>query len=76
MFTENQNYIAEYYKGWLIITDKASNKTSPVQLLSTETGRNITKKQFNDSVKKFGLDKACESFQRLAATYKFQQCYS
>lgn len=67
MFKENQNYMAEFYKGWLIITEKATNKPFLVQLMDSATGRNITRKQFNDGVKMFGLDKACQSFKRLAA---------
>lgn len=67
MFMENENFEAEYYKGWLIVTDKATRKASPVQLIDSRTRRNITLNQFREGVKKFGLDRACQSFKKLEA---------
>ena len=74
MFMESDNHTAEFYSGWLIITDNATRQTYPVQMRDTETGRNITRKQFNDAVKGYGLDRACQTFRKLYARPS-TQCY-
>jgi len=65
----SERYEAEYYKGWLVITDLTSGKAECVQLKSSE-GRNITRSQFKSSLASHGFDKACQTFLKLAATYK------
>lgn len=67
MFFESNAYTAEFHSGWLLITENASAEVYPVQLLDTKTGRNITRRQFVEAVKGFGLDKACQTFRKLAA---------
>lgn len=62
-----KNYDIDHWQGWLIITCNTTGNTAPVKLLDTETGRNITRKQFNAGVEKYGYDKACQVFMRLAA---------
>ena len=66
----NDNYETDYYNGWLIVKDKSINKSYPVKLINNETKRNITRKQFKESVEKYGFDKACNSFKKLYADYR------
>lgn len=75
MFIETQSFTAEYWSGWLIITDKASHTTYPVQLRDTDTGRNITRQQFNSAIKTHGADRACRTFCKLYALPS-TPCYS
>lgn len=69
-----KNYDIDHWQGWLVITCNTTGNTAPVKLLDNETGRNITRKQFNDGVKKYGYDKACQAFIKLAAL-PAKQCY-
>ena len=62
-------YEADYYNGWLVITDKTTKKNECVHL-TNNNGRNITLAQFKSSIKSHGLNKACATFVKLAATYK------
>ena len=62
-------YEVDYHQGWLVITEKATNKNECVQL-TNNNGRNITLSQFKSGIKSHGLDKACATFLKLAATYK------
>jgi len=67
MYYESNNFEVDYYKGWLVITDKIENKNECVQL-TNQQGRNITKNQFKSSLKTSGdLDKTCKVFMKLAA---------
>ena len=75
MLIETQSFTAEYWSGWLIITDKASHKTYSVQLRDTDTGRNITRQQFNSAIKTHGADHACQTFCKLYALPS-TPCYS
>lgn len=75
MFIQSELFEADYYKGWLIITDRQTSKTYPVQLKSTETGRNITKSQFSSSIKTAGFDAACRTFKKIAITTPTVACY-
>ena len=75
MFIETQSFTAEYWAGWLVITDRSSNETYPVQLRDTKTGRNITRKQFNSAIKTHGTDRACQTFCKLYALPS-TPCYS
>ena len=74
MFMESEKHTAEFWSGWLIITDNATRQTYPVQMHDRTTGRNITRKQFNDAVKSHGLDRACQTFRKLYARPS-TQCY-
>lgn len=59
----------DYYKGWLVIHDKETNKNEVVQLVN-DKGRNITLNQFKSGIKSHGIEQACKTFIKLAATYK------
>ena len=51
-----------------IITDKSKpNKPRIVQLKCTETGRDITKRQFKESVASSDFNNACRVFYKLGA---------
>ena len=66
---ESELFEIDYHNGWLVITDKATGKPECVQLTNNK-GRNITLNQFKSGIKSHGLDKACKTFLKLAATYK------
>lgn len=68
MLMESEKHTAEFWSGWLIITDNSTRHTYPVQMHDRTTGRNTTRKQFNDAVKGYGLDRACQTFRKLYAT--------
>ena len=72
-----EKFEVDYYKGWLVITDKSAMKNECVQLMNSK-GRNITLNQFKNCIKTHGIDRACKTFLKLAATYKPQviQSYS
>ena len=69
MDDESALFEVDYHNGWLIIKDKETNKQECVQLTNNK-GRNITLNQFKSGIKSHGLDKACKTFLKLAATYK------
>lgn len=66
---QTDTYEAEYYKGWLVITIKAERRNECVQLTNGK-GRNITRSQFKSAIKSHGVDRACQTFVKLAAKYK------
>jgi hypothetical protein len=66
---ESELFQIDYHNGWLVIRDKETNKQECVQLTNNK-GRNITLNQFKSGIKSHGLDKACKTFLKLAATYK------
>lgn len=56
----------EYASGWLLITDRRTGRVSPVRLVSS-AGKCITRGQFSEAARKFGIDRTCETFKKLAA---------
>ena len=66
MFMQSDSFEADYYKGWLVLTDKSITKNYCIQLKDTATGRNITRKHFKDAVELVGFDKACNTFKKLS----------
>jgi len=69
MYYENENYEVDFYQGWLLIEDISEGKVYAVGL-KNERGQSIVVGQFKDAVAKFGLDKSCTTFKKLAATFK------
>jgi len=66
---ESELFKVDYHNGWLVIKDKETNRQECVQLTNNK-GRNITLNQFKSGIKSHGLNKTCETFLKLAATYK------
>lgn len=66
---ESELFEVDYHNGWLVIKDKETNEQECVQLTNNKC-RNITLNQFKSGIKSHGLDKACKTFLKLAATYK------
>jgi len=64
-----EKFEVDYYKGWLVIYNKATKNPECVQLRN-DKGRNITLNQFKTGVKTHGVDHDCKTFLKLAATYK------
>jgi len=64
-----EKFEVDYYKGWLVIYNKATKNPECVQLRN-DKGRNITLNQFKSGVKTHGVNHACKTFLKLAATYK------
>ena len=65
MIMDSDKFETDYLGGILVITDKNLGTLHSV-CLRDASGRNITRKQFISAVKSHGLDKACETFKKLA----------
>ncbi len=65
MFTDTANFQADYLNGILVITCAATNECESITL-NDDRGRNITLLQFKSGIKSHGMDKACQTFLRLA----------
>ena len=63
---ETDTHAIEYEGGWLFITEKETGRDYPVRLLNNR-GQCITRGQFQDAASKFGIDRACATFKKLAA---------
>lgn len=70
LFYDNENWEADYYKGWLILRNLEHEVYYSVQLKDTWTKQNITRFQFKEAVEKYGLDKACECFKKLSVEWQ------
>ena len=66
---ESELFEVDYYKGTLVIREKETSRQECIQLCN-KNGRNITLSQFKSGIKSHGIDKACRTFLKLAATYK------
>jgi hypothetical protein len=63
---ETEMHAIEYAGGWLFITEKETGRDFPVRLLNTR-GQCVTRGQFQDAARKFGVDRTCATFKKLAA---------
>lgn len=65
-FHETEAHEVEYASGWLLITEKSTGRISPVRL-TNQRGQCVTRGQFDDAARKFGVDRACATFKKLSA---------
>ena len=63
---ETSAHSVEFAGGWLFITEKQSGKEYPVRLINTR-GQCVTRGQFSEAARKHGVDRACDTFKKLAA---------
>lgn len=64
-YWETFSHEVDFYAGLLVIAETETEQNFTVQLKDMN-GRNITRKHFSDAAKRHGIDKACNTFKKLA----------
>jgi hypothetical protein len=68
-FWESDSYEADYWQGVLVITDKATRKCGSVSL-TNDKGHNITKRQWDSSLKTHSVERALNTWARLVTDWQ------
>lgn len=66
---ESETYQADYWQGVLVITDKVTGKCGSISLRDNN-GRNITKRQWDSSIKTHGVEFALSTWAKLITRWE------